>query len=147
MTIREFNQSDLNDFLKMNKTFYKLHVTERDYDEKISIQSFMKALNHEGYFGYFILHDNLVIGYALVSVFWSNDCGGDCILLDELYIDSKYRHHGYGMSFLKWIENNFKERAKMISLEVLKTNTEAKTMYASDGLYEDAFTTLWKKIN
>ena len=75
-----------------------------------------------------------------------NEEGGNILVLDELYICPTSRHHGYGGTFLKWLEEQFKDKAAEITLEVLTTNQDAKSIYQKDGLEPDGFVTYTKVI-
>ena len=86
------------------------------------------------------------VGYALVTSYWCNEEGGNILVLDELYISPNSRHHGYGSKFLEWLEHEFKGKAVEITLEVLKTNQDARSLYKKDGLVPDGFITYTKKI-
>lgn len=147
MKIKPITENDEQVFLLLNKEFYNSNATKRGYSEELSKKTFNQLISkHENLWGYFILHEDVIIGYSLISSYWCNEEGGNIIILDELYVNSDYRHHGYGKAFLKWIENEFRDKAVCIDLEVLSTNIIAKHLYAEDGLVEDGFITLSKKI-
>lgn len=149
MTIREFEKQDKDEFLQLCKEFYSSRSTIKNYCESTCLVTFERVLErHENLWG-FMLFDGVTseaIGYALTSSYWCNEEGGSVLVLDELYICPTSRHHGYGGRFLKWLEERFKGKAVSITLEVLNTNQDAKSLYARDGLVPDGFVTLTKNI-
>lgn len=148
MTVRAITSNDKEEFLKQVESFYGCHATLRDYDEELTLKTFNYLMSKpQNSWGYFIMNEIGIVGYALVTSYWCNEEGGCVLILDELFIDSEYRHHGYGKEFLLWLEKEFKNKAVGIDLEVLSTNTEAKKLYASDGLFQDGFVTLSKRLN
>src|SRR3569833_2227700 len=40
--------------------------------------------------------DDALAGYAFLISFWSNELGGEVIVIDELYIGPAYRRRGFG---------------------------------------------------
>ena len=147
MLVKTITEKEEEIFLKMNEKFYTSEATKRGYDEGLSKKTFNYLMSkHENLWGYFIMHDENIIGYALITSYWCNEEGGSVIILDELFIDNEYRHHGNGKMFLSWLEKEFKGKATSVSLEVLSTNLIAKKLYTEEGLVEDDFITLSKKI-
>ncbi len=150
MEIRNISGEDVPIFLKLCEDFYNSGATKRGFDKENAMITFNQLISkHENLWGYLIVEKQTGIyaGYALITSYWCNEEAGNVIVLDELYIDPKFRHHGYGMLFLQWLESNFKDKAVSVTLEVLSTNVVAKDLYARDGYYEDGFVNLSKRID
>lgn len=149
MYIRSFKDGDKQIFLQLCKSFYSLNATSRDYDENIAEKTFQQVISkHENLWGYFLVENDTedIFGYALVTSYWCNEDGGNIIILDELYIDPKSRNKGYAKKCMEWIENEFKNDAVAITLEVLETNFIAKDLYAKEGFEKDGYEILTKKL-
>jgi len=80
-----------------------------------------------------IIHDQLVIGYAIIVYFWSNEYGGSVLLLDELFMREEFRGKGIGTGFLKNLISAESGKCKAIFLEVIPSNTKAMEFYRKAG--------------
>ena len=119
MQIKEFEKKDKDVFLRLCNEFYSSNATLKPYNALAAAQTFDRVVErHENLWGYLFSDEETLqpIGYALVSSYWCNEEGGNILVLDELYICPTSRHHGYGGAFLKWLENEFRDRATEITL-------------------------------
>lgn len=149
MLIRFFEPTDKDQFLKLCEEFYSSNSTLKPFCPEIASITFDRVLEkHENLWGYIFTDSisNNPIGYALITSYWCNEEGGNVLVLDELYISPSSRHHGYGSLFIEWLEKEFKGKAKSITLEVLTTNQDAKSLYKKEGLKPDGFTTYTKNF-
>jgi GNAT superfamily N-acetyltransferase len=76
--------------------------------------------------------DKVVIGYAILIFFWSNEFHGDVIDIDELFISKDHRGCGAGKAFFIWLEKTFPQCVAW-SLQVSHTNPRAAKLYESLG--------------
>jgi len=149
MDIRLFDESDKQTFMKLCGEFYSSNSTLKPFNPKVAEMTFDRVLEkHENLWGYMMTDSETKqpIGYALVTSYWCNEEGGNVLVLDELYISPESRHHGYGGRFIEWLQNEYKGKAVSITLEVLTTNQDAKSLYTKEGLVPDGFTTYSKNI-
>jgi len=149
MTVREITPEDRETFCKLCEDFYNSGATKRGYDRDSALLTFNQVISkHENLFGYFIIEPDLaaIAGYALITTYWCNEEAGNVIILDEIYIDPLFRHHGFGIGFLNWLDKEFRGRAVSVTLEVLSTNLAAKELYSKEGFEEDGFVTMSKKL-
>lgn len=150
MLVRLMKNNDRQSFLDMCRAFYSTGATTRGYDEKIADKTFDYLMsNHENLWGYiFEDKDDLApVGYALITSYWCNEDGGNVILLDELYVSADQRKKGYGKMFMDWVENEFRDKAVAITLEVVTSNIIAKQLYNKSGFCEDGFSIMTKYLN
>lgn len=77
-----------------------------------------------------------IIGYAILINYWSNEYGGNILIIDEIYILPEYRRKGYGKSFLKYLIDNNRKTSKGIQLEVGTKNKGAYQLYKDFGVDE-----------
>jgi ribosomal protein S18 acetylase RimI-like enzyme len=76
--------------------------------------------------------DNALAGYAFLISYWSNELGGEVIVIDELYIRPAYRRRGLATALLIQLagENSFWPRkAVALELEVTPQNKAASALY------------------
>lgn len=149
MNVRTFTKDDQQIFFTLAKEFYNSGSALRGYDEKLTQITFDRILaHHENLYGYFIERNDSqeVIGYALITSYWCHEEGGTVLILDELYISLTVRHQGYASRFLKWLIEEYKDKAVALTLEVLTSNVNAQSLYQKEGFTPDGFMTMTKKI-
>ena len=74
-----------------------------------------------------------IIGYSLLVFYWSNEYGGEILFIDELYVLPEFRKRGVSTGFIKYLEKEYSESAKIIQLEITPTNENAKRLYSNLG--------------
>ena len=149
MIIENFRDSDRPSFFELCKAFYESQASLRGYDKSIAEKTFMHVLDkHENLWGVMIREADSgeAIGYALITSYWSNEDGGNVIVLDELYVREDKRKKGYARLFMEWLEANYSGDAAAITLEVLTSNTRACDLYEKSGYHPDGFTTYTKPM-
>lgn len=78
-------------------------------------------------------YEGAVIGYAILVRFWSNEYGGDKIIVDELFVLPDYRGSGISTAFFKELEANSDPRSVALELEVTPGNAPARRLYERLG--------------
>jgi GNAT superfamily N-acetyltransferase len=148
MLIRDITLEDKDIFIELCQQFYDSQATLREYDPLITDSTFARVMDHhENLWGYlFIDADRKVpVGYALITSYWSNEEGGNVVVLDEIYINPIDRAKGYAQIFLSWLEENFSDYIA-ITLEVLANNKRACAFYEKVGFVPDGYVSYTKKI-
>lgn len=149
MLVKPFEKESESLFFRLCKDFYSSGSTLRPYDETIAKKTFERVLDHhENLFGYFIVRKDSceVIGYALITSYWCNEEGGTVLILDELYICPSDRHKGYASAFIDWLQEEYKDKAVSMTLEVLTSNQNAQALYKKEGFLPDGFLTMTKEF-
>ena len=77
--------------------------------------------------------ENEIIGYAILINFWSNEFGGNIVIIDELFIKKEFRSQGIGTNFIKYLAENKYGNSVALQLEVTPGNTNARKLYESLG--------------
>ena len=77
-----------------------------------------------------------IIGYSILLNYWSNEYGGNILIIDEIYILPDYRRKGYATVFLKHLTDSNKKTSKGIQLEVGMKNKGAYKLYKDFGFDE-----------
>ncbi|WP_420387406.1 GNAT family N-acetyltransferase [Roseivirga sp.] len=102
-------------------------------DEKI--QRTLETLGNEPGRGNIMVieSENIIVGYAILINFWSNEFGGNLLNIDELYIKEEFRSRGIGSAFIRHLANSKFGNSVAIQLEVTPDNHRARRLYESLG--------------
>ena len=80
--------------------------------------------------------EGVVVGYALLCAFWSNELGGEICVIDEIYVKPPYRGNGIAT----WLVHKLLEHALpwftdcvAVELEVTPSNDRARALYERLG--------------
>ncbi len=131
---KDYENKDKDELYIMIKDLYEsdpggLDMNETKIDSTIQ---FLKQHPESGrLFGFYL--GELVIGYAILINYWSNEYGGILLNIDELYIKTEYRSLGIGTNFIKFIIDSKHSNFKAIELEVFPTNVRAFNLYTDLG--------------
>lgn len=75
----------------------------------------------------------IIVGYAILIFFWSNEYCGDVIEIDELLVERARRKKGIGAQFFKWLEEEYAPHCVGFSLQVSQANMLATHIYEREG--------------
>jgi ribosomal protein S18 acetylase RimI-like enzyme len=122
------------EFLQMIKSLY---IEDPDGDKMTDekIEKTIVYLHLHKDHGKIILlkQSNIIVGYAIIINYWSNEYGGIIFYIDELYIKSEFRGQGIGTGFIKNLINKRYNNCTAIFLEVIPSNERAYNLYAKIG--------------
>jgi GNAT superfamily N-acetyltransferase len=76
-----------------------------------------------------------IIGYAILIFYWSNEYGGNVIVIDEMFVSESYREQGIPSHFLSWIEQSFSHKSAGMSMQVSHVNEKAAKLYGELGFW------------
>lgn len=79
----------------------------------------------------------------ILVFFWSNEYGGNIVIIDELFVKEEYRSQGIGTEFFSFAEK-FNNKAA-IQLETTPFNKRALDYYKRLGFVPDENTHLTRK--
>ena len=80
------------------------------------------------------------LGYALLIPFWSNELGGECCALDELFVRPQARGRGHAGALIEMLARGWAlwpRDAVAIVLEVTAGNARAQALYRRHGFAGD----------
>ena len=77
--------------------------------------------------------DGLLVGYALLIPYWSNEFGGTLLFVDELFVIPGARNRGIGHSFFRFLGENRPFDAVAMAVESSPNNVAARRLYDSLG--------------
>lgn len=133
INIRKILSSDRNDYIQMVNSFYNSAAVMHKIPLKYIEDTFDFIQNDDKYAScYIIEHENLIIGYCLISKTYSQEVSGMVLLIEELYIKEEYRSHGIGTKVLNFLKEEYKDYRR-IRLEVEKNNLRALKLYTKIG--------------
>lgn len=99
---------------------YKINATINEFKrnpQKINIYMFEKHGEN--------------IGYAILVYFWSNEWGGNILIIDELYVGENHRGKGVATEFFSFAENF--ENIAAVQLETTPSNQRVLEYYKRLG--------------
>jgi len=134
MTIRKFRENDKSDFIRMCHEFYGSGAAHGPIPEKNMTDTFDYIIKDGNYVKGFIFEKGgEIAGYGLIVVYYSNEVGGLCGLLDEIYVSPKFQGSGLGSEYLSNIASILDEELIGLRLEVMDTNKRAIKLYEKQG--------------
>ena len=83
-----------------------------------------------------VLEESEVIGYAILAACWSNELGGEVLILDELYVMPAHRSRGHARALIEALERGegpWPVRPVALELEVTPDNARARALYERLG--------------
>ena len=133
-TFRQFTTTDYREITGLIQALY----AEDPDGEPISVEkiksTFKRFLSYpeSGTILVFQLGEK-IIGYALIVQYWSNEYGGNILVLDELYIKTEFRSLGIGTKFIGYLKENKPFNMVAMELEVAPYNIRANKLYTELG--------------
>lgn len=79
---------------------------------------------------------DVIVGYAILINFWSNEMGGIILHVDELFIKKEYRSQSIGTQFIKHLIKTKQKDYIAIQLEVFPSNMKALEFYSKNGFHK-----------
>ncbi|MBX7115483.1 MAG: GNAT family N-acetyltransferase [Myxococcaceae bacterium] len=80
--------------------------------------------------------EGMVLGYALLIAYWSNELGGEVLVIDELYVAEAARGQRHATRFLEALSHKSLPEITAylaLMLEVRPENTRARRLYERAG--------------
>ena len=77
--------------------------------------------------------DRQIVGYGVLINFWSNECGGNVLTIDELYVAKTVRRQGIGADFVRHLIRGALKDSVALRLEVTPANARARRLYERLG--------------
>ena len=83
-----------------------------------------------------VLEEGGVIGYAILAACWSNELGGEVLIIDELYVVPERRSRGHARALIESLrrgEGPWPGTPVALELEVTPDNARARALYERLG--------------
>lgn len=136
LNIRKIKLEDKKIYLEMVNEFYNSEAVLHSVDENNFINTFSELIKSDVYTECFIIeyHDKIV-GYTLVSKTYSQESGGMVLLIEEIYINEKFRSKGIGKEIFDFLKTRYSSYSR-VRLEVEISNKKAIKLYEKLGFNE-----------
>lgn len=134
MQLRRLVPSDRDIYLTLAKEFYHSPAVLHPVPDEHFVRTFNEILRSDVYADGFLLEsdDGECLGYAVTSKTFSQECGGQAVWVEELYVLPVYQGQGLGSEALRLIENYYPDAARF-RLEVEPDNESAARLYQRLG--------------
>lgn len=143
----KFKEENKEEYMEMSKEFYSSSAVSSSVPQQHFEDTFRLAIENSPFVdGYMFYSDDVVAGYALLSIGYSNEVGGMEIWIEEIFTVTSHRGLGIGNSFFEFVESNYKD-VKRIRLEVTKNNKKAIELYKKNGYKYVPYVQMMKYIN
>lgn len=134
--IRKINENDREVMLDMFDEFYHspgvLHAVPKSHFERTLKEVFGSSPFIDCYI--FELNGEAA-GYGQLSITYSNEAGGICVWLEEIYVRPAFQGNGLGSEFLNFVKTEYKKAARL-RLEIEPDNDGARKLYKRMGFSE-----------
>jgi len=132
-TYRAIGNDDVEIAVSMMREFYA--IDGYPIDELRSTQLFHAFIADESLGkSWFILSEDAIVGYVVLTFLFSFEFGGKIAFIDELYISAESRGKGIGTKTVDFIKDEAARLSvKMLYLEVEHHNHNAQKLYLAKG--------------
>ncbi len=135
ITIRKMQRDDSKIVTDMMRKFYTSPAVITDGSEKIFAANVKNCLGGSPYIeGFVFLADKKIIGYGITAHGYSTEFGGECIWIEDIYIEAEYRGRGGGTKFIQYVKELYPD--KIFRLESERDNDAALKIYKRLGFKE-----------
>ena len=133
ITIRKMQRDDSAIVIDMMRGFYSSPALITNGSEKIFMANIESCLRGriEGFV--FVVEDK-VVGYGITVQSYSTEFGGECIWIEDIFVEAEYRGHGIGTKFIRHVKELYPD--KILRLEADKGNEAALKVYKRLGFRE-----------
>ena len=133
--IRKMIDADKNIVIDMMRRFYNSSAVITNGSEKIFAANVDACLKNSAYLeGYVFVVDEKIIGYGMIAKSFSTEFGGECIWIEDIFIERDFRGKGFGTRFLNFVKEKYPD--KNLGLEVESDNVKAIAAYKKFGFKE-----------
>ena len=133
--IRKILESDKKIVVDMMRKFYTSPALITSGSEKIFLSNVESCLKNSPYLdGFVFVVENKIVGYGIIAKSFSTEFGGECIWIEDIYLEENFRGQGFGTSFIKFVKENYPE--KIFRLEAEHDNLKAVKTYKNFGFKE-----------
>lgn len=147
LEFRRMTENNKDDVINMAKIFYNSDAVSHNVSEEVLLRTFNDACSDNPLLeGFILINDDKIIGYAYTTTLYACECGGETVLLEELFISEKCRGKGFGKEFFKWMFKLYPEAVRF-RLEVTKENKKAYNLYKNLGFNQISYLQMVYDIN
>ena len=135
MEIRKFADVDREIVLDMMRRFYNSPAVITNGSEKIFAANVDACLSDSSLIeGYVFVEGEKIIGYGMLVKSFSTEFGGECIWIEDIFIEENFRGKGISTQFMNFIKEKYSD--KILRLETEHDNFKAINLYKNFGFKE-----------
>ena len=135
ITIRKMQRDDSEIVIDMMRKFYTSSAVATNGSEEIFAANVENCLSGSPYVaGFIFVIDGKIIGYGITAHSYATEFGGECIWIEDIYIEPEYRGCGVGTKFIRYVKELYPD--KIFRLESEKDNSAALNLYKRFGFKE-----------
>ena len=121
--------------IDMMRRFYNSPALITNGSEKIFVANVESCLGGSPYVeGFVFIVEDKIIGYGMTAFSYSTEFGGECIWIEDIYVEADYRGRGIGSKFIQRLKEIYPD--KILRLEAEADNKTAVTFYKRLGFKE-----------
>ena len=135
MEIRKIADADREFVIDMMRRFYNSPAVITNGSEKIFAANVDACIKDSSFVeGYVFVVDEKVIGYGMLVKSFSTEFGGECIWIEDIFIEENFRGKGIGTQFMNFSRKKYSD--KILRLETEHDNFKAINLYKNFGFKE-----------
>lgn len=135
VTIRKIQRGDSEVVVDMMRKFYTSPAVITNGSEKIFVANVENCLSGSPYVeGFVFVGDEKIIGYGITAHSYATEFGGECIWIEDIFIEAQYRGQGVGTKFIRYVKELYPD--KIFRLESEIDNVAALKIYKRLGFNE-----------
>lgn len=133
---RDFTRDNYDKLKDMMMYFYRSEAVEHPIDEEVIARLLDDILSGEYTVkGLEVLHGGKLVGFGVMTKYYTSEVAGITLQLEDLYIEQNYRSLGIAKEYFSQVKKKFPD-VKRFRLEVAKSNTRAIRLYEKMGFKE-----------
>ena len=135
MKIRKMRRDDKDAVIKMMREFYTSAAVITNGSEKIFAANVDNCTGGSNLVEGFIFEiDGEIIGYGILAKGYSTEFGGECIWIEDIFVEENFRGRGIGAKFIQHVKEI--HAGKILRLESERGNSKALAFYKKFGFEE-----------
>jgi GNAT superfamily N-acetyltransferase len=126
--------TDLPVFLRLVAAYYRENLPGTSITPEQILATVKELVRHKDR-GSVLLFEKgeAIVGYCILINYWSNEYGGNLLVVDELYVVPEERSHGIATDFLELLQKVAPRDCVALQLEVNAANRKAVRLYTELG--------------
>lgn len=135
VTFREMQRGDKAAVIEMMREFYTSAAVITNGSEEIFAANFDNCTGGSDFVDGFIFEiGGRVIGYGILAKGYSTEFGGECIWIEDIFVEAEWRGYGIGSEFIRRVAEKYS--GKILRLESESDNAAALALYKKFGFKE-----------
>lgn len=131
--IRSITPQDRQAYLDMSAAFYTTDAVDHTVNPIHAQRTFDTLISGSPYAACLLAQQaDEIVGFALLALTWSNESGGLCVWIEELYVAPQLRGKGVGKKLMAAVQAQYPQ-ATRFRLELTPGNDKARALYQALG--------------